>query len=72
MVIHQPVKTTLVEAACSVWEEKTINVAGGLRLMVWKEPLMMFNDTLLALDEISECAPQEVGNIIYSLGKWCR
>jgi putative DNA primase/helicase len=28
----------------------------------------MFNDCLLALDEISECDPREVGAIVYSLG----
>ncbi len=28
----------------------------------------MFNDSLLALDEISECDPKEIGNIIYALG----
>jgi len=28
----------------------------------------LFNDCLLALDEISECDPREVGNIVYSLG----
>lgn len=28
----------------------------------------MFNDNLLCLDEISECDPQEVGKIVYSLG----
>jgi len=28
----------------------------------------MFNDGLLALDEISECDPKEVGAIVYSLG----
>ena len=28
----------------------------------------LFNDCLLALDEISECDPREVGAIIYALG----
>jgi putative DNA primase/helicase len=28
----------------------------------------LFNDCLLALDEISECDPREVGAIVYSLG----
>ena len=28
----------------------------------------LFNDCLLALDEISECDPKEVGAIVYALG----
>jgi hypothetical protein len=28
----------------------------------------LFNDSLLALDEISECDPRDVGAIVYSLG----
>lgn len=60
-------KTTLVQAACSVW--------GGPNYMrSWRATsngiegaAAMSNSTLLALDEISECNPKEVGNIIYSL-----
>lgn len=61
-------KTTLVQVACSVW--------GGTNFMrSWRATangiegaVSMFNSTLLALDEISECKPAEVGQIIYALG----
>lgn len=61
-------KTTLVQVACSVW--------GGEKYMrSWRATsngiegaATMFNGTLLALDEISECNPAEVGKIIYALG----
>ncbi|MEQ5728893.1 DUF927 domain-containing protein [Providencia alcalifaciens] len=61
-------KTTLVQTACSVW--------GGTNFMrSWRATAngiegaaSMFNSTLLALDEISECKPTEVGQIIYALG----
>ncbi|WP_140919643.1 DUF927 domain-containing protein [Limnobaculum xujianqingii] len=61
-------KTTLVEAACSVWGGKNYKRSWRATSNGMEGAAMMFNDTLLALDEISECAPQEVGNIIYSLG----
>lgn len=61
-------KTTAIEAACSVW-------GGGNFKRSWRSTsngmegvATMFNDCLLALDEISECDPREVGNIVYSLG----
>ena len=61
-------KTGLIEAACSVW-------GGGNYKRSWRATAngmegvaAMFNDGLLALDEISECDPREVGAIVYALG----
>jgi putative DNA primase/helicase len=61
-------KTTILEAAASVW-------GGGNYRRSWRATAngmegaaALFNDCLLALDEISECDPREVGNIVYSLG----
>jgi putative DNA primase/helicase len=61
-------KTTLINAACSVW-------GGASHRRSWRATsngmegvAALFNDNLLALDEISECDPREVGAIIYSLG----
>ncbi|MHA3257758.1 DUF927 domain-containing protein [Yersinia pseudotuberculosis] len=60
-------KTTLVQVACSVW-------GGSDYMRSWRATAngiegaaTMFNGTLLALDEISECKPAEVGQIIYAL-----
>lgn len=61
-------KTTAIEAACSVWGgpnyKRTWRTTGnGLEGVA-----ALFNDSLLALDEISECDPHDVGAIVYSLG----
>lgn len=61
-------KTTIVEASCSIWGGKNYKRSWRATSNGMEGAAMMFNDTLLALDEISECAPQEVGNIIYALG----
>ncbi|MEQ5296093.1 DUF927 domain-containing protein [Providencia rettgeri] len=61
-------KTTLIQVACSVW-------GGSNYMRSWRATAngiegaaSMFNSTLLALDEISECKSTEVGQIIYALG----
>ncbi len=61
-------KTTLIEAACATW-------GGGNYKRSWRATAngmegaaAMFNDCLLAMDEISECDPKEVGAIVYALG----
>jgi putative DNA primase/helicase len=61
-------KTTLVVAACSTW-------GGSGYKRSWKGTAngqegvaALFNDNLLALDEISEADPREVGAIVYQLG----
>ena len=61
-------KTGLIEAACSVWggdnyKRSWRSTANGMEGVA-----AMFNDGLLALDEISECDPRDVGAIVYSLG----
>lgn len=61
-------KTTLIEAAVSVWggagfKRSWRSTANGM-----EGAAAMFNDGLLALDEISECDPKDVGAIIYALG----
>jgi putative DNA primase/helicase len=60
-------KTTLIRAGCSVW-------GGDGYLRTWRATAnglegaaTLFNDGLLALDEISECDPREIGAIVYSL-----
>jgi len=61
-------KTTLIEAACATWggpgfKRSWRSTANGM-----EGAAAMFNDCLLALDEISECDPKEVGAIVYALG----
>ena len=61
-------KTTLIEAACATWggpgfKRRWRATANGM-----EGAAAMFNDCLLALDEISECDPKEVGAIVYALG----
>lgn len=61
-------KTTAIKASCSIW-------GGSNYLRSWRATAngmegaaTLFNDCLLALDEISECDPREVGAIVYALG----
>lgn len=61
-------KTGLIEAGCSVWggdnyKRSWRSTANGMEGVA-----AMFNDGLLALDEISECDPRDVGAIVYCLG----
>jgi len=60
-------KTTILQAAGSVW-----GAPGFVR--TWRATAngieasaAALNDTLLVLDEISECDPREIGTVIYSL-----
>ncbi|MDO9278634.1 MAG: DUF927 domain-containing protein [Polaromonas sp.] len=61
-------KSTLMVGGCATW--------GGQGFMrSWRATgnglegaAAMFNDCLLALDEISECDPKQVGEIVYMLG----
>jgi putative DNA primase/helicase len=60
-------KTAAIVAACSTW-------GGANYLRSWRATAngmegaaAMFNDGLLALDEISECDPRDVGAIVYAL-----
>jgi putative DNA primase/helicase len=60
-------KTTALQAAASVWGPPEFvrtwrATANGLEATA-----AGLNDTLLILDEISECDPREIGGIVYSL-----
>ncbi|QXP83019.1 DUF927 domain-containing protein [Methylococcus sp. Mc7] len=61
-------KTTLLEAACSVWGGQNYRRSWRATANGMEGAAAMFNDGLLALDEISECDPREVGAIVYALG----
>ena len=61
-------KTTALQAAASVWggdgfRRSWRTTANGL-----EGAAALFNDSLLALDEISECDPRDVGEVVYMLG----
>ena len=61
-------KTTIVEAACSVWGGRNFKRSWWATANGMEGVAALFNDSLLALDEISECDPREVGAIVYALG----
>jgi len=61
-------KTTLIEAACSTWGGPGFKRSWRATANGMEGAAAMFNDCLLALDEISECDPKEVGAIVYALG----
>ncbi|VEE72849.1 DUF927 domain-containing protein [Yersinia pseudotuberculosis] len=60
-------KTTLVQVACSIWGGSDYMRSWRATANGMEGAATMFNGTLLALDEISECKPAEVGQIIYAL-----
>ena len=64
-------KTTILEAACSVWGGPGYRRSWRATANGMEGAAALFNDCLLALDEISECGPREVGAIVYSLGNGC-
>ncbi|SDY68761.1 DUF927 domain-containing protein [Nitrosomonas sp. Nm33] len=61
-------KTTLLDAARSVWGGKAYRRSWKATANGLEGAASLFNDNLLCLDEISECEPLEVGKIVYSLG----
>lgn len=61
-------KTTLIEAACATWGGPNFKRSWRATANGMEGAAAMFNDCLLALDEISECDPKEVGAIVYALG----
>ncbi|MCO5118770.1 MAG: DUF927 domain-containing protein [Burkholderiaceae bacterium] len=61
-------KTTAIEAACSVWGGANFRRSWRATANGIEGAAALFNDGLLALDEISECDPREVGAIVYALG----
>ena len=61
-------KTTLIEAACASWGGPGFRRSWRATANGMEGAAAMFNDCLLALDEISECDPKEIGAIVYALG----
>lgn len=61
-------KTTGLEVACSVHGDETFKRSWKATGNGMEATATMFNDSLLALDEVSECDGKEVGAIIYQLG----
>lgn len=61
-------KTTLIEAACATWGGTGFKRSWRATANGMEGAAAMFNDCLLAMDEISECDPKEVGAIVYALG----
>lgn len=61
-------KTTIIDGACSVWGGTTYRRTWRTTSNGLEGVAALFNDSLLALDEISECDPREVGAIVYALG----
>lgn len=61
-------KTTILLAACSVWGGEGFKRSWRTTANGMEGAAALFNDCLLALDEISECNPVEVGSIVYALG----
>lgn len=61
-------KTTLLEAGCSIWGGANYRRSWRATANGMEGAAALFNDCLLALDEISECDPREIGAIVYSLG----
>lgn len=61
-------KTTFLDAACSVWGGPSYRRSWRATANGMEGAAAMFSDCLLALDEVSECEPRDVGAIVYSLG----
>ena len=61
-------KTTILEAACSVWGSPGFRRSWRTTSNGLEGAAALFNDSLLALDEIGECDPRQVGEVVYMLG----
>ena len=61
-------KTTAIEAACSVWGGPNFKRSWRTTGNGLEGAAALLNDSLLALDEISECDPRQVGEVVYMLG----
>ncbi|MBF0427110.1 MAG: DUF927 domain-containing protein [Magnetococcales bacterium] len=61
-------KTTILEVACSVWGGTSWRRSWRATTNGLEGAAQLCNDGLMVLDEIGECAPQEVGAIVYMLG----
>ncbi|WP_131112180.1 DUF927 domain-containing protein [Sulfuricystis thermophila] len=60
-------KTTLLQAACSIWGGPNYRRSWRATANGLEGAASLFNDCLLALDEISEADPREVGQIVYAV-----
>ena len=58
----------MIEAACATWGGPNFRRSWRATANGMEGAAALFNDGLLALDEISECDPREVGAIVYALG----
>ena len=61
-------KTTVLQAAASVWGGENFRRSWRTTANGLEGAAALFNDSLLALDEISECDPRDVGEVVYMLG----
>ena len=61
-------KTTALQAAASVWGGDNFRRSWRTTANGLEGAAALFNDSLLALDEISECDPRDVGEVVYMLG----
>lgn len=61
-------KTTMTDAASSIWGGPGFRRSWRATANGMEGAAALFNDCLLALDDISECDPREVGSIVYALG----
>ncbi|MBS3021643.1 hypothetical protein DJFAAGMI_04417 [Comamonas sp. PE63] len=61
-------KTTALLAAASVWGGENFRRSWRTTANGAEGAAALFNDCLLALDEISECDPRDVGELVYMLG----
>ena len=61
-------KTTALQAAASVWGGDNFRRSWRTTANGVEGVAALFNDCLLALDEISECDPRDVGEVVYMLG----
>jgi putative DNA primase/helicase len=60
-------KTAAIVAACSTWGGANFRRSWKTTANGMEGAAVMSNDGLLALDEISECDPREVGAIVYAV-----
>ena len=61
-------KTTALQASASVWGGDNFRRSWRTTANGVEGAAALFNDCLLALDEISECDPRDVGEVVYMLG----
>lgn len=61
-------KSTIIDAACATWGGDGFKRSWKATANGMEGAASLFNDCLLALDEIGECNPKEVGSIVYALG----